>query len=332
MAVLPAILPVRRSVELIPVPPYDFKVALAYVATSPSAVLERASVDEGTYRRAVALLGRDILLSLRSIGEVSQPRLVLDIHGDTPIDDALESAAISLVRHIFTLDVDAEVVSTFANLAELDPIFGTLLRRLHSIRPILIPDPFEALIWAVIGQQINVTFARKLKLALVDLCSRHLATATGTYALAPEPADIAALDAEQLQSRQFSRQKVVYVLELSRAVADGELQLPNLASLPQEEAVAILTRFKGVGRWTAEYVLMRGLGMRDSLPAGDLGLRAIIGRWYGLGRHASESEVRLIAENWLGWRGWAAFYWWFCLQNQWFSPEECKAAISPKSS
>ena len=198
MAVLPAILPVRRSVELIPAPPYDFKVALAYVATSPSAVLERASADEGTYRRAVALLGRDILLSLRSIGDVSQPRLVLDIHGDTPIDDALESAAISLVRHIFTLDVDAEVVSTFANLAERDPIFGTLLRRLHSIRPILIPDPFEALIWAVIGQQINVTFARKLKLALVDLCSRHLATATGTYALAPEPADIAALDAEQL--------------------------------------------------------------------------------------------------------------------------------------
>jgi DNA-3-methyladenine glycosylase II len=184
----------------------------------------------------------------------------------------------------------------------------------------------------VIGQQINVTFARKLKLALVDLCGRNLHTATGTFALAPEPRAISSLDFEQLRARQFSRQKAAYVLELSQAVASGTLDLFKLGSLPFEEALAALTGFKGIGRWTAEYVLMRGLGTRDSLPAGDLGLRAIIGRWYGLGRHASESEVRHISEQWSGWRGWSAFYWYFCLQNKWFSPEECRAEISPVSS
>jgi DNA-3-methyladenine glycosylase II len=274
-------------------------------------------------------MGQDVLLALRSIGTVEKPRLLLEIHCATSVDDVLENAGIGLVRRIFTLDSDA---SEFAEVARRDPIFGALIQRLHGVRPILIPDPFEALIWAVIGQQINVTFARKLKLALVDLCGRHLHTATGIYALAPEPAAISTLDFQQLQQRQFSRQKAAYVLDLSRAAAGGTLDLFRLASSPFEEALATLTAYKGVGRWTAEYVLMRGLGSRDSLPAGDLGLRAIIGRWYGFGRHASESEVRLIAERWAGWRGWSAFYWWFALQNKWLSSEECRDAVLPLSS
>src|SRR5215469_6749524 len=190
MAVTAAILPVRQSVELVPVPPYDFKLALRYVATSPSAVLERVSGADGIYRRAVALMGQDVVLALRSIGTVVKPRLLLEIHGDASVDDEVENAAVSLVHRIFTLDRDAD---EFARLARQDPVFGALIQHLHRVRPILIPGPFEALIWAVIGQQINVTFARKLKLALVDLCGRHLHTDTGSYALAPEPEAICAL-------------------------------------------------------------------------------------------------------------------------------------------
>ncbi len=86
--------------------------------------------------------------------------------------------------------------------------------------------------------------------------------------------------------------------------------------LAPEEALAQLTAYKGVGRWTAEYVLMRGFGAPDSLPAADVGLRAIIGRAYGLGRTATEAEVRERAEVWAGWRGWAAFTWWLALQRE----------------
>jgi DNA-3-methyladenine glycosylase II len=323
-----SLLSVRRSVELKPKPPFDFPLALRYVATSPSAVLERASSD-GVYRRALRLAGQDILLVVRSLGTTEQPRLLFQVCGDHEVDDDVLKVAITTVRRTFSLDAD---VGEFLALAERDPIFGTLITCLHGIRPILIPDPFEALIWAVIGQQINVTFARKLKLALVELCGRHLSLPDeGDYLLSPEPHVIAALDSEQLRARQYSRQKASYVLELSRAVADGELDLSLIACLPYEEAIAAITRFRGAGRWTAEYVLMRGLGMRDSIPAGDLGLRAVIGRWYGLDRHASESEVRTLAERWAGWRGWAAFYWWFAIQNKWFSPKDCEAAISPKS-
>ncbi len=317
-------LTVVRTVELAPAPPYDFALALRYVATSPSAILERIGAD-GVYRRALRLAGRDVVIAVRSLGTVEQPRLLLELYAAAPVDAAVEAAAVAAVRRIFTLDADP---ADFLALAETDPIFGKLIRRLYGVRPILIPDPFEALIWAVIGQQINVTFARKLKLVLIELCGRSLSTATGEYALAPEPASIAALDEEVLRSRQFSRQKAAYVCELARAVAEGELDFAALAVLPHEEALAAITRFRGAGRWTAEYVLMRGLGARDSLPAADIGLRAIIVRWYGLDRHASESEVRAIAEAWTGWRGWAAFYWWFATQNKWLSPESLPDSLN----
>ena len=319
------LLPVRCSVELEPLPPYDFALALRYVAASPSAVLERVSAD-GIYRRALRLMGQDVVLSVRSLGTVMQPRLLLELYSDSLVNDAVLEAATAAARRIFTLEAD---VAPFLALTERDPVFGVLLRSLGVVRPILIPDPFEALMWAIVGQQINVAFARKLKLVLVELAGRILSTEAGDYALAPEPSVVAALDPEKLRVRQFSRQKVEYVLELSRAVAEGDLDFSALASLPSDEAITAITRFKGAGRWTAEYVLMRGLGMRDSLPAGDLGLRAIIGRWYGLDRHASESEVREIAERWAGWRGWSAFYWWFAFQLGWLSPEECTASVPP---
>ena len=83
--------------------------------------------------------------------------------------------------------------------------------------------------------------------------------------------------------------------------------------MPSDEAVAELTRLRGVGRWTAEYVCLRGLGHRDAIPAADVGLKIAIGRAYGLGRQATEAEIRALAERWAGWRGHAAFCWWYSL-------------------
>lgn len=117
------------------------------------------------------------------------------------------------------------------------------------------------------------------------------------------------------QAGQFSQRKADYLIGLPRAVADGRLDFGTLRNLPYEEAVATLTRFNGVGRWTAEYVLMRGLGARDVIPAGDLSLRRMIGQAYGLGQTATETQIRLIAEQCAGWRSWVAFYWWFALQQ-----------------
>ncbi len=301
----------RCLVEVRPGPSYDFAQAERYLMRSPSAVLER--IDEaGTFARALYVAGREVLLRLHSLGSEEEPRLELEIVGES-VDSVVEADAMRLVRHIFSLDVDP---APFLELAARDPVFGALVRRHAGLRPVLIADPYEALIWAVLGQQITVQFARKLKESLTALCGHQLTVDGRSYWLPPRPAEVAAVDPEDLRARQFSAQKIAYVIGLSRAILDGELRLEEMASLPHEEAIAALTRFKGIGRWTAEYVLMRGLGVRDSIPAADVGLRAIIGLWYGLGRKATEAEVRERAEAWAGWRSWASFFWWHALQQR----------------
>ncbi len=302
--------PVARATTLAPRAPYDFRWATRWLRTSSSAILEVIDSDD-TYYRALTLDGRDVVLTLRSTGTLETPRLTLEVHGGDG-DAALTAQAEQFIRRVFLLDADPV---PFTQAVRGDAVMHALATRYAGFRPLLVASPYEALLWAIIGQQVNVTFARSLKHALVALCGRPLSTAGRTLWLMPRAEDVAALDPALLRDQHFSRQKASYVIGVSEAVATGALNLEALAELPFAEAVAALTRFKGIGRWTAEYVLMRGLGAPDSIPAGDLGLRAIIGRAYGLGRTATEAEVRALAAHWTNWRGWAAFCWWLALQR-----------------
>lgn len=296
-------------IELAPSAPYDFTWALAWLRTSSAAILE-AIDDGGTYRRALHFAGHDVLLEFRSTGTIGTPRLMLTLHGDR-LGARLRQDVTRYVRRLFQLDTDP---TSFLSLAAGDPVLAALTRRFAGFRPVLIASPYEALLWAILGQQVNVSFARTLKRTLITLTARHLAHAGRLYSVFPDPATVAALDPVLLREHHFSRQKARYVVELSHAVAVGALDFDTIAAMPHADAIQALTRYKGIGRWTAEYVLMRGLGHPDSIPAADLGLRAVMGRAYGLGRTATEAEVRELASVWAGWRSWGAFCWWLVLQ------------------
>ncbi len=297
-----------REVIITPVAPYDFAAALAYLRGAHWAILERVTAD--AYCRALRLVGRDALLELRSLGTTDQPRLALRVTADA-VDDALLAAAEEQICRTFALMVDP---APFLAVAAADPVFWAVAREAATLRSIIVASPYESLLWAIIGQQINTTFAATLKRALLALTGSEMTVAGQVYPVFPDAATVAQLDPALLRARQFSGQKTAYVIGVSQAVASGALDFAQLATLPIEDAVTAMVRYKGIGRWTAECVLMRGLGAADALPAGDLGLRAAIGRAYGLGRHASEAEVRARAEAWAGWRGWATFYWWRSLQ------------------
>jgi DNA-3-methyladenine glycosylase II len=284
--------------------PYDFSQALGYLRRSPSAVLEEIGAD--WYRRTLTVGEQDLLVTVRSIGNLDWPKLSVEMEA-RELDERVVAEVTRQVTAAFSLDDDP---SEFLLVAASDPVLARLVNRFPGVRPVLIPNAYEALIWAIIGQQINVSFARKLKTTLIELCGRSFQT----YPVMPSPETVASLEPEQLRRHQFSRQKIAYILETSQAIAAGDLDLAGLASLSHDDALAVLTHYRGIGRWTAEYVLMRGLGARDSIPAADLGLRSVIGRAYGLGRHATESEVRSLSSAWQPYRGWASFYWWTGLQ------------------
>ena len=297
----------ERGVLPTPRAPFDFRLALGYLGRSPHELLD--VVADGGYRRAVRLDGRPTLLEVRERGAVDAP--ALEVRVLRPADDpTLVQQAERLVARCFRLDEDPHGLEA---VATADPVFGALLARLRGARAIVMPSPFEALIWAILGQQISVRFAYTLKRALIERYGDRLEHEGQIYYLFPEPERLAAVPPAKLRTIQFSRQKAEYVVGLAGLVAAGAIDWESLQAAPTEEAVAKLVLLRGVGRWTAEYICMRGLGHRDVIPAGDLGLRAVIGRAYGLGRTASEAEVRALAEAWAGWRSHAAFCWWYSL-------------------
>jgi DNA-3-methyladenine glycosylase II len=296
---------------VIPAPPFAFDRALDYLRTSPSAVVER--VQDDAYLRPVHLNGRTFVLRVTEQENNGVPALRVELLGGRPTADDLRQAD-DLTRRLFATDHN---VGGWLAIAGLDPVLGRLIARYHGLRPVLIPDPFETLVWAIIGQQINITFAAKLKRALVERFGGRIDIDGVNYAVFPTPERLASLEHERdLLPIQFSRQKSRYTIELARAVCEGRIDLDAVASLPADEAIATLRALPGIGRWTAEYCLMRAYGHRDVMPAGDGGLKQIVGREYGYGRLATEAEVREHGERWAGWRGYAAFYWWYQLQRE----------------
>jgi DNA-3-methyladenine glycosylase II len=323
MDVLDGMHALAPSLTLTPRAPFDALPILGYYGRSPLEPLDH--VVAGAWRRAVRFDGLPVLFEAAPGGTIDAPSVTVRVLAQAappscptatgPVATAAEPPALlprvaESVAHCWRLDQDGGALAT---IAAGDPVFGELLSRLHGARSPLMPSPFECLVWAILGQQITLAFAYKMKRALVERYGDGLEHDGQTYRLFPEAARLAAADPDDLRDIQFSRQKSDYIRGLAALVAEDRIDWDALATMPSDEAIKALTALRGVGRWTAEYVLMRGLGHPDVIPAADVGLQSAIGRAYGLGRKATEAEVRTLAERWTPHRSHAAFAWWWSL-------------------
>ncbi len=291
-----------RHLTLTPHPPFNFPLILETLLASPGSVLEVLTASE--YRRALQIDGTPVLVTVRAADGQAQPTLSLAVTAER-VDEATAALVADAFARIFVAGLDTSPIDALD-----DPVFAQAWALRRGFRPVQLPDVFEAIAWAIIGQQINVAFAARCKRALTERYGGRMEVDGATYLLFPTPETLAPLDEANLQALQFSRQKARYVIGLSRAIIEGRFKPGALAGMPADEALARLQELLGVGRWTAEYVLLRGLGYPDALPAGDVALQKAVGRAYGLGRNATEAEVRTLGERWAPWRSYATITWW----------------------
>ncbi len=226
----------------------------------------------------------------------------------------LDSVAMQ-ARFLWGLDDDTE--PHYAAMSS-DPHMAPLLERFGPLRIVRTPDVYEALLVTVIGQQVSVQAAQSIRRRLIRNVGTRVAIGSASdsenYYLYPTPRQLIEADESALREQGVSRQKAAYLREIADRAAAGELDRAAFAALSDEEAIGRLCEIKGVGRWTAEIALMRGLGRSDVFPAGDLGLQAAVQELWGMRVRPSESALRAIAERWKGWRSYAAFYLWMTLQ------------------
>jgi DNA-3-methyladenine glycosylase II len=159
-------------------------------------------------------------------------------------------------------------------------------------------DLWSALVLQVIGQQLSLAAAGAIRARLAALHDGRL----------PTPAELLAIDDEALRGVGLSHAKAVYLHDLAARLVDGRLDLERLRAMDDDAARAELTQVKGVGRFTADGVLLLALRRPDVWPAGDLALRRAVGRVWELDGPVSLAEVDAVGERFRPWRTLAAVY------------------------
>lgn len=211
------------------------------------------------------------------------------------------------IRRMFSLDVELE---PFYEQMKKEPRLAPVIQSRKGLHFVLDPTLYECLIKTIIGQQLNLAFASTLTQRLIEQAGEKIPFREEWMLVFPTPSQVARLDYEDLQRLQFNRRKAEYVIDISRKITAGELNLEALERLPDADVVEELTSLRGVGRWTAECLLLFGMGRRDLLPAADIGLRNALKKAYGLDRQPTEADVRQWGESWIPWRSYATFYLW----------------------
>jgi len=221
-------------------------------------------------------------------------------------------------------EVEAYVLGWFDLKRDLEP-FYTLL----SIRPELkefpakyfgtrligIPNLFEALCWAITGQQINLTFAYKLKRILVEKYGEQETINNRIYYIFPAPEVLAKADRHVLVEMKFSRQKIDYIINISNAFIDNKMSISILLACEnKEERMEKLTAIKGIGIWTANYVLMKTMRDMSCITYGDSGLNRALTAIFKTNNKPTDVEVDYIFKDFKNWESYLNFYLWRYLE------------------
>ncbi len=220
-------------------------------------------------RKGVVLDGAPVALDIALAPNLARIGIEADaaltLRGKALLDDAL--------LNILGLRIDP---GPFLKAAGNDPLLGEAVRRNAGLRIVQSATIFEALTWAIIGQQINLTFAIALRRTFIVQAGRRHSSGLWCY---PEACDVARLSVEDLTTRKFSRSKAETLLRLAQLVDGGSLSLERTDDI--EAASAALLAVKGIGPWTVNYALLRGYGYPDCSLHGDVAIRAAFQRLLG---------------------------------------------------
>ena len=281
-----------------PVPPFRLDLTVWALRRRPSNTIDRW--DGQTYTRTIPVRERPCEVSVTATGTSRRPALTVHARADVPTATSRPAVTAFLER---TLGLRTDL-RAFYELARADRHLAPLADRFRGVKPPRFPSMFEALVNGIACQQLSLTVGILLLDRLANLCG--LRARSGAHAF-PRPRDIATLRPSQLRALGFNFNKARGLLELAQA-ASTDLDLERLEELDDDAVVEQLVALRGIGRWTAEYVLLRGLGRLAMFPGDDVGARTNLARWMKLRTPLDYDRVRRLARRWQPFAGFLYFH------------------------
>ena len=250
-------------------------------------------VDDGIDRWDGRVASRTVPVGERAVpyafeigGDISSPQVQVTVEsrGDTDVVGAA-------VRNTFM-----PLTSRASETLRRDPVLRVLDDRHPGLRPVRQFDLMSAIVRCISAQQVNVAWAATTRRRLAEAFgTRHELEGRCVFSL--EAVALASLEPSQLRALQFTGRKAEYIVEAAQAIVDGRLDARQLQSMSNEEVVSRLVSIRGLGRWSAEWLLLRFFG-RPTVVAGDLAVRKAVGKAYEGDGPVAEAEVRDRAVGW----------------------------------
>jgi DNA-3-methyladenine glycosylase II len=260
--------------------------------------------DGATYRRVVVIAGRPTEIAVRQAGSPAEPRLTV-----TAVPPPRTPSGKARIRSVVDCLLGPRIdLSGWYRLAGRDPGLRVLAERFRGVKPPRFPTVFEALVNAFACQQLSLEVGLELLNRLAAVCGVRRGTANEPQYAFPSPRDVALRPAAKYQAIGFSRQKVRALLTLARAIERRDVDLETLSGEDDSTVCAQLLGLRGVGRWSAEYVMLRGLGRLHVFPGDDVGAQKRLARWLGRPDPLDYAGVRRAVAPWGPYAGLVYFH------------------------
>jgi DNA-3-methyladenine glycosylase II len=258
--------------------------------------------DGRMYTRILVITNETIRVD---IGQPTEHRIRVNVRTEKNFEQSnLKEQVTALVEKMLGIRKD---LREFYALAEQDRNLVPLVTRFKGLKPPRFPSVFEAVINAIACQQLSLHVGIELLNRLTKIYGRVWGDDEAIHAF-PLPQDIAQAPPSKLRSLGFSSSKVQAIITIARDIVKGEIDLEKLAAMDDADAADYLPGLKGIGRWSAEYVMLRGLGRINIFPGDDIGAQNNLQRLLHLKEKPGYDKIRMLTRRWHPYAGFCYFH------------------------
>jgi DNA-3-methyladenine glycosylase II len=262
--------------------------------------------QNGEFHQVLTINSNLVLVKLASRGTIEQPKLNVELKSNNPITVQDKQKAEETIKFIFNLDFD---LCSFYQDVKNNHAMHQITQQLYGLKNPTTPTVFESLVDSIVEQQIAIKVAHTIEERLVKKFGETLTIDDNTYFAYPTPQNMAKATIEDIRQYGLSQRKAEYIQQAATLIAEGKLDLEQIKNRKNpQQIIAELDAVRGIGVWTAELTMLRGMQKLDALPADDFGIRRVISRYYCGGKPIKTAEAREIALAWGKWKGLAAYY------------------------
>lgn len=283
--------------------PFDFSQSLAYLSDF-SPLKNEQVVSNNSFSKAVEIKGKTIAFEVTELGNVENPKLQFTAYSETRFTSEIEQLVADRISFFLSLQDD---LREFYKIADQDECFKPIIKRFYGHKQVKFLTPFEITCWAILGQRIPMAVAHKMKERLVEKFGGHINMNDNEYRTFPEPATINEAEFSKLLETIHNEKKAEWISGAAKAFNHMDEQW--LRTAPYDDVYVWLTNIKGIGEWSANFIMIRGLGRMEKLSSLGPEIATSASKIYtGNDEVMPDQELCEIADKYGQWKGYWAYY------------------------